>query len=166
MAGETEAQRGHIAQGCTAIQWQGQNLNPGVPPQPPCVLPSGPFPKLEAHPELPLSLAGARMRCRTSSSTAQGSARRPWCGPTTPRAGMKMWRAAGSSARTRCSPRRSTRTCTATSPPSAPSRGSAHSSPWSVAGRAGCRVSWAPDGVDSVGVPGTGGVRGGGGGRQ
>ena len=74
------------------------------------------------------------MRCRTSSSTVRASVRLPWFGPTTPRAGTRTWRAAGSSARTRSSRRRSTRTCTATSRPSAPSRASAHSSPWSAAG--------------------------------
>lgn len=79
----------------------------------------------------------ARMRCRTSSSTVQVNARPPWFGPTTPRAGTRTWRAAGSSARTRSSPRPSTRTCTATSRPSGPSRASARSSPWSAEGRPG-----------------------------
>lgn len=71
-----------------------------------------------------------RTRCRTSSSTAQGSARRRWCARTTPRAGMRMWRAAESSARTHSSLRQSTVRCTSTSPPSAPSPSSAPSSLW------------------------------------
>lgn len=85
------------------------------------------FPSPFSPPDFPSPF---RTRCRTSSSTAQGSARRRWCARTTPRAGMRMWRAAESSARTHSSLRQSTVRCTSTSPPSAPSPSSAPSSLW------------------------------------
>ncbi|XP_036764956.2 protein smoothened isoform X3 [Manis pentadactyla] len=77
---------------------------------------------------LTTSLKAAQMRCRTSNSTVRASVRLPWFGPTTPRAGTRMWRAVASSARTRSSLRPSTRTCTATLQLSGLSRASARSS--------------------------------------